>query len=800
MSKNSRDYTNPDIQQSENSVDSISEVKSDEIKVSVIIPIYNAEKTIRRCVGSVLEQSMTAIEVICVDDCSQDDTYAILQEYSQKDSRVKIIRNETNIRAGQSRNRGMEIARCEYLCFLDADDYLVSDALEKLYQDAYQNDLDFLKAPSTALDYTTNQIVNMPLYDLSSIADKDFGVVTNFFKSPSLFGKVAVVPWNGIYKRTFLIDNNIKFNNLICCNDRSFYAELKAKAQRVMFVNYNIIYHFVNNPDSLVGMRFNHFDVHFDSYKIIENAVSELQDEYKYRILCAELDDLVSWLDRALFTVKDDIVLTNILEQAKAFFNSLDISFFEKTAEQLNINLNNRWYYRYCEMEVLSERYPQRILLPKISVVVTVHDGEKYLKQCLESLLSQIYKNIEIICIDNGLTDNSISILNEFKENDERIKVYTQKNKGIGSAKNLGLSLAVGDYIIFVDSNDYFDSKMLSESVHKAIMTDSDIVAFSSKTEDVITGKTEKCNVVVRSENIPDKDIFSFSEIADNPFKSLTWRAWDRLYKRAFVVDNQLQFQERSTTDDAYFALVSFLKAEKISLIDDKPLYTRRTNIYTSLQNTNDLSWESFYYDLVKTREFMILMDVYEKYRQHFINYALDQYLWQLNAVKEDAAKRLLYKLKNEWFEELEILDYGSEFYENESDYEQFIDIMNASAVTDEADILWKSYKIITLIRKNAYLSDPQRKIIVSSTEALTEEKLISTLRWNREKRTTLESEIKLLEKQPRGVDKAQYNKILHQLDSTNHEIEAIRSSLSFKVGRFITWLPRKIRGLFKKH
>ena len=798
MIQKSRESVNTEIQQSEIAVDSISGVKSNEIKVSVIIPVYNAEKTIKRCLNSVLEQSMTAIEVICVDDCSQDDTYTILQEYSQKDSRVKILRNEVNLRAGRSRNRGMEIAQGEYLHFLDADDYLVSDALEKLYKDAHENDLDFIKAGSTALDYTTGQIVKAPVYDFSYIAETDFGVVTNFFKNPSLFGKVAVVPWNGIYKRSFLISNNIKFNHLIACNDRSFYAELKAKANRAMLVNYNILYHYVNNPDSLVGIRFNHFSIHFDSYKIIENAVSEIPDEYKYRILVAELDDLVSWLDGAVFTVKDDAVLSDILEQTKAFFGGLDISFFEQTAKQLNINLNTKWYYRYCEMKILSERYPQRNFLPMVSVIVTVYNGEKYLEQCLETLRSQIYKNIEIICIDYGSKDSSISILNEFEKNDERIKVYTQKKKGAGAAKNLGLSLAMGDYIIFVDGNDYFDSKMLSESVHKAIMVDSDITAFASKTKDAVTEEINNPNCGIKSENVPDKDILLFSEIAEDSFSSFTWIAWDKLYKRSFLVDNRLHFSEQQTTNDMYFVLFSFLSAKRISLID-KPLYTHRINIPESLQTTAENSWKYLYDDLINIRETMMRMGVYEKYRCHFINYALNQCICLISTLDDETVKEFLLVLKNEWLEEFEILNYGSGFYKNKLDYEQLAAIWKASSIASEGDILWESYKINILMRENAYLNSSYREINIGNDETMTEKKLIDTLQWNRGKRSALENKIKFLESQAVSSE-TRYKEILNQLDNANCEIDAIRNSLSFRVGRFVTWFPRKIRELFRKH
>ena len=93
----------------------------------------------------------------------------------------------------------------------------------------------------------------------------------------------------------------------------------------------------------------------------------------------------------------------------------------------------------------------------KISVIVPVFNAEKYLKMCLNSLVSQTLKNIEIICIDDGSTDNSLAILDKFKSKDDRIKIIKQKNYGVSMARNNGISEAQGEYIGFVDADDWVD-------------------------------------------------------------------------------------------------------------------------------------------------------------------------------------------------------------------------------------------------------------------------------------------------------------------------------------------------------
>lgn len=115
-------------------------------KVSVIIPVYNVEQYLRECLDSVIGQTMTEIEIICIEDRSTDGSWEILQEYANKEPRMILLRNEKNCGLGYTRNRGIEIARGEYIQFVDSDDYIVPDALERLYRIARENDLDLLKS------------------------------------------------------------------------------------------------------------------------------------------------------------------------------------------------------------------------------------------------------------------------------------------------------------------------------------------------------------------------------------------------------------------------------------------------------------------------------------------------------------------------------------------------------------------------------------------------------------------------------------------------------------------------------
>ena len=104
----------------------------------------------------------------------------------------------------------------------------------------------------------------------------------------------------------------------------------------------------------------------------------------------------------------------------------------------------------------------------KLSVIIPVYNVENYLRECLDSITSQTVKDIEIICIDDGSTDNSPKILKEYQKKDSRIKIITKENGGQASARNLGIKKAQGEYIAFIDSDDFIESEMLEKLYTKA--------------------------------------------------------------------------------------------------------------------------------------------------------------------------------------------------------------------------------------------------------------------------------------------------------------------------------------------
>ena len=149
-----------------------------------------------------------------------------------------------------------------------------------------------------------------------------------------------------------------------------------------------------------------------------------------------------------------------------------------------------------------------------VSVIVPVYNMEKYLEKCLKSIIDQTYKKIEIIIVNDGSTDSSIEICNKFKENDNRIKIITKKNAGLGMARNTGLENANGEYVYFIDSDDYIEETLIEDNIKLIKEYKLDIVTFGA----ILFEENEKIIKEIRP--IFKKQIFIGKEITNIFFPS----------------------------------------------------------------------------------------------------------------------------------------------------------------------------------------------------------------------------------------------------------------------------------------
>lgn len=309
--------------------------------------------------------------------------------------------------------------------------------------------------------------------------------------------------------------------------------------------------------------------------------------------------------------------------------------------------------------------------MPIVSVIIPVYNVEKYLNQCLDSVLDQTLKDIEIICVNDSSTDGSLAILEEYAKRDERVTVVSQPNSGAGAARNKGLSLATGKYLSFLDSDDFFEPDMLELAYKEAEKVKADFVVFRSDQYYTDQKKFVEVSWTLREKELPPYAPFHHRQMTDNIFKVFVGWAWDKLYNREFVLQNRLQFQEQRTSNDLLFVFSGVALAKRISIVK-KVLAHQRRDAKDSLSKTRENSWHCFYDALTALRDRLKSEGLYEEMEKDFINYALHFSLWNIRTLAEPTKSMLIQKMKTEWFAELGILGKDENYFYNKHEYKEY--------------------------------------------------------------------------------------------------------------------------------
>lgn len=220
-----------------------------------------------------------------------------------------------------------------------------------------------------------------------------------------------------------------------------------------------------------------------------------------------------------------------------------------------------------------------------VSIIVPVYNVEKYLRRCIDSIINQTYRNIEIIIIDDGSTDNSGKICDEYAKRDNRIKIIHQQNKGVSSTRNNGIEHANGKYITFVDSDDFIERKMIETIYNKIICENADIVICGVKSID------ENNNVINQSINTKENKFNNVNAIKVMLDEKLFYSVcWAKLYKKKLF--NNIKFNPKIRIAEDMDVLYRVLyKSNKIVQIPER-LYNW-TNRKDSVTKENDISkWQ----------------------------------------------------------------------------------------------------------------------------------------------------------------------------------------------------------------
>lgn len=301
----------------------------------------------------------------------------------------------------------------------------------------------------------------------------------------------------------------------------------------------------------------------------------------------------------------------------------------------------------------------------KVSVVIPVYNASKYLKQALDSVIGQTLEDIEIICVDDGSTDDSYNILLEYEKIDDRIKVlkHLKDSKGAAEARNMGLDNARGEYVSFLDADDFFEADMLEKAYDRAKETGAQIVMFDGWAYDSVNKVDYRVDWILNRSNIPAEKIFSSSDNRGKLFIMNSGSAWSSLYCRDFLNDNGIRFFAVHP-DDQVFVYLAFSLAQKITWIPDKLVHYRKNNAESQVEKNIVKNPEAGYEASVTLFRELKKRGVLEEHKASLANMAVINATVYLNFMKtQDSFEWLFNKLKNEIFDELQISGTDSKIF-----------------------------------------------------------------------------------------------------------------------------------------
>lgn len=213
-----------------------------------------------------------------------------------------------------------------------------------------------------------------------------------------------------------------------------------------------------------------------------------------------------------------------------------------------------------------------------VSIVIPVYNVEKYLPKCLDSILIENNFDGEVICVNDGSTDNSVSVLGEYAHKFGNLKIINQANKGLSEARNSGLRVASGEYILFVDSDDWLFPDSLQQLIAK--LDGEEILYFNSKKVYEETGEIDGNIAIPKRRHISGQAYFA--AIQNEPRNVPSGCVWSGIYRRSFLIDNNLWNEPGIYHEDSYFTPRALLKAQDVSCVNDY-VYVYRIRIKGSI-------------------------------------------------------------------------------------------------------------------------------------------------------------------------------------------------------------------------
>lgn len=311
----------------------------------------------------------------------------------------------------------------------------------------------------------------------------------------------------------------------------------------------------------------------------------------------------------------------------------------------------------------------------KVSVIVPVYNCQDYLPQCMDSILRQSLREIEVICVDDGSKDDSPAILDYYAKRDDRVTVLHQENRYAGVARNNGLQQAHGKYVVFWDGDDFFREDALQKLYDQAEADKAEICVCGANRYDEESNKELLTSVYLKMQYIPEKRPFSHTDMPEYIFNFATNVPWNKLFLRSFIEEHGLRFQDIKQANDTCFVMQALYLAKWITVTDCKPIYYRYNNAASLTGKASDTMFCAYgaYKDVYG---FLKEQADFSRVEQSFVNRVLSGLIGSLNAQRNLESYRLMYnKIKEEGLDYFDIANHSRDYFYADWQYEEMENI-----------------------------------------------------------------------------------------------------------------------------
>lgn len=598
-------------------------------KISVIVPTYNVEKYIAKCLDSLIAQNFEDFCVYVIDDGSPTNEKAIVEPYVQKHpDKIAYIR-KTNGGYGSVLAYAFNQLDSKYILICDPDDWLVPNALDTLYQLAEKHQAD-VTCSARYLTYSDTQTEQYDKMFNSAYTQLKENQV--YHRSDEDFGNVYLIE-NAPHGKLFKRDNlkGLEFPEKITNTDALLFYYALFKAENVVYTSIPLAFYLIDRFGNSVT-------------EIKPKVVDELNTVHQLIMYYArEFKDLDNAFYFQMFTAfyyicdrcdiiqgEDALILSKLEETAYLLdqlipYRSKILNFYKKLSisnkiidlkYMLLLNplsskiVRSLWF----EERIKRQKSDHFIKKPyvketknytyKVSVIVPVYNVEKYLAKCLNSLVNQSLKSIEILVINDGTKDNSQVIIDQYvQQYPNLIKGLIKQNGGLSDARNFGFRHAQGEFVAFIDSDDWVDLTMMEKLYQRAYLTQADIAVCDME--------------YVYEDGHVETSLggdFNIVDVQENPnIVTINNSACNKLYRVTLFED--VEFEKGIWYED--LATIPKLISISNRLVKvDEPLY-KYFQRWNSIVHTQNPKVFDIYTAVHSVREFLTENGTYPLYRKY---------------------------------------------------------------------------------------------------------------------------------------------------------------------------------------